>query len=198
MAGGRHRPGAPHAQASSGPLEEASRFTWAVSAPTCSCRGTVSLRDVDAVGVPRQVDVMPCRGRSIPGLVGPVRDRRQGGPGFERQDGADPPSGLRGEQAFGDKCDHLVSFGAPPKSGRGGEEARQCKKNHRGRAQKSRCVRLESCASSLSPIAAPRPSSGPSTERREPPPSGLPRRRVRSYVRLRVWRQRSSIRRFRP
>jgi hypothetical protein len=58
-----------------------------------------------------------------------------------------------------------------------------------------------SCASSLSPIATPRPSSGRSTERREPASPRaprLPRRRVRSYVRLRVWRQRSSIRRFRP
>jgi hypothetical protein len=57
-----------------------------------------------------------------------------------------------------------------------------------------------SCASSLSPIATPRPSSGPSTERGEPASRRAPlapRRRVRSYVRLRVWRQRSSIRRFR-
>ena len=57
--------------------------------------------------------------------------------------------------------------------------------------------RLHQLRGSLSPIATPRPSSGPSTERREPLPAGSPQAR-QELCRLRVWRQRSSIRRFRP
>jgi hypothetical protein len=55
-----------------------------------------------------------------------------------------------------------------------------------------------SCASSLSLIATPRPSSGHRLNAENPPPGGLARRLVRSYVRLWVWRQRPRIRRFRP